>query len=274
MRSSDDQVRWVRAWPDGDTPQFRVGRIGQELVAEWPGFASLRANRSGTRTEYRLLDTSIDPWVAEKFERGQVRALLRHLGGELTFHGSAAALDGRAVILLGDSEAGKSSTTAALCKYRSANFLADDVVPVASDGDAFSVVPMETHHWLSPDAIASLDMTGSHVGATKIPVLPTLASAEPVELALIVRLTFDGGLKRPQARRLTGGSVFEVLSTSAVRFVVDEREAALHDFQQMSELAAHVPIFDLSRPRAIEFLEPSAHLIGDLLDQRQGERRT
>ena len=38
-----------------------------------------RADRSGNRTEYRLLDPSIDPWVAEKFERGHVRALLRHL---------------------------------------------------------------------------------------------------------------------------------------------------------------------------------------------------
>jgi hypothetical protein len=246
-----------------------VGRIGQDLVAEWPGFASVRANRSGTRIDYRLLDASIDPWVADKFERGHVRALLRHLEGELTFHGSAAALDGRAVVFLGDSEAGKSSTTAALCKYRSAMFLADDVVPIMAGGDAFSVVPMETHHWLSPEAIASLGLDGSPIGSRKIPVLPTLASTAPVELALIVRLTFDGELKRPQARRLTGGAVFEVLSTSAVRFVVDERETALHDFQQMAELAAHVPIFDLSRPRAIEFLEPSVQLIGDLLDRRR-----
>jgi hypothetical protein len=56
------------------------------------------------------------------------------LQGLEVFHASAAALDGRAVALLGPSGAGKTSVVLELCRL-GGDFLADDVVALEIDGD-------------------------------------------------------------------------------------------------------------------------------------------
>src|SRR4051812_23307843 len=109
MQAVDAGVHWVRAWPNDDAFEFRIGRLGDKLVAEWPGLAVLRTDRSGKHPEFRWIDEPVDPVVAERFRRGRLHALLRHLRGELTFHAAAVSLRGVAVMFLGASNAGKSS---------------------------------------------------------------------------------------------------------------------------------------------------------------------
>jgi hypothetical protein len=203
--------------------------------------------------------------IVDKFQRGQVRALLRHLQGELTFHGAAAALEGRCVALLGASEAGKSSTAAALGKYRSAQFLTDDITPIVDREGSLFVVPYETHHWLTSDSIGSLGMGSGRDDSQKRPLPPTLRAVEPAELALVVQLEFDSQVEGPRLRALTGRAVFEALNHSAIRFIVDDQAVALHDFKRISELARQVPVFELRRPRVMGSLRACADIIADLL---------
>jgi hypothetical protein len=266
MSGWEDQVQWVHAWPNSEQPEFRVGRIGQDLVAEWPGFASLRSDRAGTRSEHRFNDPSVDPMIAAKFQRGQVAALLRHLRGELSLHAAAAEIAGRSVVLLGESNAGKSSTIAGLSKYRAARFLADDIAALIVDDGIFQVRPTETHHWLAPDSIDTLGLETPSQDWDKHPIMPVMTAAHPAEIAVIVKLGVDAGAPAPQLSRLHGGAVFELLSSSAIRFVLDEERTALRDFQTMAELAAQAPVFELRRPPGIEWLRPCVNVIGDLLE--------
>jgi hypothetical protein len=196
--------------------------------------------------------------------------MLRHLRGELSFHAGAAAKDGGAVVLLGASTAGKSSTIAGLSKYHGAQFLADDIAALAVQDGAFSVLPGETHHWLAADSIATLGLDTPSEWE-KSPVAPTLAAAEPAKVAVIVKLEIDGGVAEPRLSRLRGRTVFEALSKAAIRFVVDEEPAALHDFETMAEVAAQVPVFELRRPTGIEWLRPCVKVVGDLLDACRGK---
>jgi hypothetical protein len=266
MSSTNEQVRWVRAWPDDDRPEFRIGRIGSDLVAEWPGFASLRTNRSGTQSEHRFIDPSIDPTLAAKFQRGQVAALLRHLRGGLSLHAAAAAKEGEGVVLLGSSQVGKSSTIAGLCRHRGAEFLADDIAAFVTHAGTFRVLPVETHHWLASDSIQTLGLDGASDDWDKNPIAPTVVAAAPARVAAIIKLEVDDSVTGPRLSPMRGRTVFEALSRSAIRFVVDEMPTALHDFETMAELAAQAPVYELRRPTGIEWLRPCVNVIGDLLD--------
>jgi hypothetical protein len=255
---TDRRIRWVRAWPDPERPRFRVGRLGADLIADWPGVATLAANRAGTRCDYRLVGDALAPAVAAKFHAGQVRGLLRHLQGELTLHAAAVALDGAGVLLVGDSGAGKSSLAAALCSHHGADFIADDIAGIVLGPPR--VVRLETHHWLLPQSRAVLGL-GTAEAAAKEPSTPARLAVEPARLVAIVLLDFDDRASAAALTPRTGRAVFAALNGAAIRFVVDEPGVALHDFDQIASLAAEVPSFRLSRPRSAGGLLGDAALV-------------
>jgi hypothetical protein len=92
-------------YADGCT--FQVARDGRELWAQWP-------------SHYTVLD--VEPYLL-----GPVIGFALRLRGTLCLHASAVVVDGRAVALLGPSQAGKSTTAAA---FGAAGYpvLADDLV--------------------------------------------------------------------------------------------------------------------------------------------------
>src|SRR5580658_6497898 len=108
-------IRWLQEWRTGGSIDFRIGRDGDDLVAEWPAFGELRARRLGGTHRFTPCP-GVDPARAEKFSTGAVRALLRHLEGRLSLHASAAARDGVAGVFLGPSISGKSTLVADLCR--------------------------------------------------------------------------------------------------------------------------------------------------------------
>jgi len=261
------RVQWVRAWPDDERPEFRIGRSGDDLIAEWVGFATLRSNRSGTRAEYRVDDPCASPEIVEKVGRGQVRALLGHLQGKLSFHGAAAAIDGNAFLILGGSGAGKSSTAAALCALGLADFVADDTAPVEiRDGSAW-IDRVEADHWLPDDTARALGH-GPSGSRFKQRLAPPSSTQKATRLITIVKLEFDDDLSHPSVRQLAGQEVFHALTTSMLRFVLDEAAVALRDFEQLTSLATIVPVFELKRPRGIESLEKNCTVILGLVENR------
>jgi hypothetical protein len=265
----DGEVLWIREWREGGPVHFRIGRVGHELVAEWVGIAELRAKRSGECAAFRLSD-GIDDEQASKLRRGAAEALLRHLRGRLSLHASSAARDGDAILFLGDSGTGKSTTVAQLCQSNGFELLADDIAFLEETDAGWHVVPSEDVHWLCADAAV---LFGAPMGTEKRPMHATQLATAGARLALTVKLVFDDELARPQARRMGGEAAFVALGSGMLRFALDDRSVDLRDFGLLSKAHATAPMYELRRPRSLEALPEVLDVVLALADKEKRKWR-
>jgi hypothetical protein len=237
----DAPVRWLATHEERGRDVFRIGRSGDVLVAEWLDTARLIASRDGRHSELRF-EAGVGPLVREKIERGSSMVLLRHLRGALGMHAGAVAIEGRAVVFLGRSGAGKSTAVDALCMHHDADLLADDAVAIDQSEHGHAVVPTERMHWLDarPGKTASL--------ARRV-------ATGPVPLRAFVELTFADGPAALQP--MTALDAMEALVPSCARFVVDEDDEQRKELDRLSTLVREVPVVRLCRPRNLGDLEAS-----------------
>jgi hypothetical protein len=258
--ASESAVRWIREWKGDGLADFRIGRDGEDLVAEWVGTGVLRAKRSGGRSQFTPAP-GVDAARVEKFHRGLVRALLRHLEGNITLHASAVAMHGVAVAFAGVSGSGKSTTAADLCAHGEREdeieMLADDTVAIelvppsrreatVREGSRYAVLPTESSHWLLPDAARALGIEGGPLHF-KTEIQASRLAQRPVPLVAVLTLAFDPSLSRPVLRRVHGKEAFRALNLSLFRFLIDEDVATLRDFEQLSSFCNAVPVYSLVR---------------------------
>jgi hypothetical protein len=245
---------------------FRIGRRGNELVADFVGLGLLCADPSGSSAVFEPAPDA-DPLAIEKLKNGLVPALLRHLQKELTFHGAAVAIDGRAIVCVGTSGAGKSTLAARLCNTRGAAFLADDTSAVDFRTSALTVLPTERVHWL----VSARDAPDPE-GEWKYAVTPRTLAESASPLAVVCRVRFDeaaGGV--PVVTRLRGNAALEALIPSVIRFAIDDPEAHLREAEQLGELARRVPVFDFVRARGDErALDEAVECLEDLVHRTPG----
>jgi hypothetical protein len=210
----------------------------------------------------------MDRATVDKFSRNLVRALLRHLEGRLTLHAATFATDAGAIACLGAGGFGKSTLAAAACRRDGVRLLGDDTAPIDLAGTP-SVAPTEHVTWLFTDDVEAVRKRGVHARLRKEPVPAPRAAREPVPLVALVALSFDERLTEPTVTRVTGRRSFEHVSLAAVRFVIDEREVVLHDFDQISSLVARVPVYELARPRDLGQLDASVDALFMLPEARR-----
>lgn len=111
-----------------DERQFRI--ISFTPTEQYFDFAGVgRFVISDGRKVATDLAPQFDPRLASLPLLGPVMATLFHVRGYAVLHASALAIDRRAIVLLGDKGAGKSTTAAALIAG-GWDLLADDVVPL------------------------------------------------------------------------------------------------------------------------------------------------
>jgi hypothetical protein len=269
LHAEPSTVRWTREWRTGGILDFRVGRSGQELVAEWPGLCCVRMTRSGAVRHFRPGE-SVDEERAARLLRGPVQALARHVSGKMSLHASAAALDGAAVAFLGASTCGKSTLVADLCRS-GFELLADDVAFLEERADGFYVVPSESMHWLREDAARLLG--GVDARSAKFQLAPAVVARGPVRLSLVVGLRFDESSPRAMLRRLEGHEAFRWLRTSLFRLVIDEPEVDARDFAKVAALNAGVEVFELRRRQRLEQLHDGAELLRGALGRLRSTGR-
>lgn len=135
----------LRVWRILDGRYFRlrfldgtvivVERNGLELWATWPDHLTLE-------------DTAT-------YLLGPIMGFVLRLRGTTCLHASAVAIDGQAIVLVGRSGAGKSSTAAALAQ-RGYAVLSDDVVALADFGTSFAVHPAYPRLRLWPESASAL----------------------------------------------------------------------------------------------------------------------
>lgn len=240
---------------------FRIGRAGDTVVAEWVGLARLSARRDGSASEL-VPEPGADPADLEKVRRGSAALLLRHLRGELAFHGAAVEIGGRALVLLGRSGQGKSTLAAKLCARAGATLLADDAVALdrAAPG-AFEVRRLEENHWLDEGARAALGFAGVDESEGKSPTRAARLGPSAVPLAAFVELAYED-VTEPRIRSI-GGTVaaLAALVPQAVRFVLDEPEMQRAELDELVQIATCVPVLVLERPRGYDALDRTVDLM-------------
>jgi hypothetical protein len=106
----------------------------------------------------RLWGTCLPPLTMEDlavYLRGPVMGFVLRRRGVMALHASAVAVQGRAVVLCGPSESGKSTTAAALA-LRGVPVLSDDVTALSDGIAGFQVEPGYPRICLWPDAVRDL----------------------------------------------------------------------------------------------------------------------
>lgn len=119
----------------GDGTEFIVDRAGTEVWATWPDTLTLEDT-----VTYLL---------------GPILGLVLRLRGTTCLHASAIAMDDRAIVLLGQAGAGKSTTAAAFAEL-DYPVLSDDIVPLRAEGDSFLVLPGYPNLRLWPASVETL----------------------------------------------------------------------------------------------------------------------
>lgn len=235
-------IIWLADATDQTRVVFRIGRDGDRLLARWAGLGTLITNRDGSDATFEE-EPGADARLVAKLRTGTMRALLRHVRGELTLHASGVAARGRAIAFVGDSGAGKSTLAFSLASGRyDFALLSDDCLCI----DGTTALPSETCAWLDAAARTALDL-GSCNG--KAPAVAPRVAGEPVPLHAIVHLAYGDA---PGVRQLRGAAAAAVLARAVIRFVLDEPSVHRADLERMAELAQRVSVLELVRPRGFE----------------------
>lgn len=188
---------------------------------------------------------------------GVVFGVLLAQRGVFTLHASAVAIRGTAVAFLGEKGAGKSTTAAALLQ-RGHPLLTDDVLAIGNvDNDPPTAYPAFPRMKLWPDAIAA---NGRRVAPlpcvtpeSEKRVQPTEQFAQtPAPLSRIYVL--DDG-PRIHASRMSEQEAFRAILPHryAARFLGENGEEKAH-FDALRQIATSVPVYRLTRPRALDRL--------------------
>lgn len=254
-------VRWLAQSLDHGAVAARVGRDDRGLVAEWPGRAHFSVSPDGSQQVFSA-ELGADPVEVDKLRRGAVRLLLAHLAGGIPLHGSAVAIDGRAVVFLGDTEHGKSTLAAAMCELFDGSLLADDAVVVERRAESHAVLALEESHWLAAAAAAAVGRR-DEVHAEKAPLRARRCDVNEAPLALVAHLSFLESIDEPRIVPVHGLDAVAGLLSQMTRLVVDDPAIARRDLSALADLVERTPIVRLERPRRLDLLQTTARLVAE-----------
>lgn len=256
----DCDITWLAEVAENGVTLARVGRSEGLLIADWPQIGRLIVERSGSNARF-VPSPDADPVQRAKIEGGVVRLLLRSLDGKIGLHASAVGRDERALLFLGKPREGKSTLAAALCQALDAELLADDAA--ALDSEPWRVVPTEHTHFLDDSAVHALgiDRVFTSMLRAKAGVVASRRATRSHRLLAIVRLSFDDSCAEPRFRRLRGADAMACLVPQTIRLALDEPERHRIELRLLTDLASHIPVYELSRARGFEQLPRTISLV-------------
>ncbi len=256
-------LRWLAEHFENGALAFRIGRAGDELVAEWIGMTTLRARRDGTNVRWEDVPGAPADEL-DKIRRGSGRLLLRQLGGELALHGAAVARGGRAVLVLGRSGQGKSTLAAALCKA-GATLYADDAACIErTEAGEWRVLAGETNHWIDGASRVALGLPREWDAKWFSPA-PRAAASGAAPIVAIVDLVFADEAETVRLVPRYGFEAASALVPQVARFVLDEPEVQRREVERLAELVEALPVYALVRPRGHAHLGAAVAAVLDLL---------
>jgi hypothetical protein len=247
--STSGSVRWIHEVRVDDAVTFRRGKLGSRMVADWPGFARLTCARDGSAATL-VPAAGVSRRAIEDLRGGPVNALLRDLAGQLALHASAVAIEGKAVMFLGENGAGKSTAAAEMCLGHRAQMLADDVALLEIGEAGVDVLPSDGRHWLTRESCLALGIPQPRAGASgdKRELRSSNIAGGPCPLALVVALCFGPSLATATLRPLRGSDAARLLLAAAIRFDVEDARARRREFEQVTTVYRRAPFLELVRP--------------------------
>jgi hypothetical protein len=199
---------------------------------------------------------------------GNVLACICWRRGQLAFHGSAVAIDGRAVLLLGPRELGKSVLAAALAR-RGHCLLSDEVAAVAGA----RCFPAGSMLSLADDALdaagIALDTLPQYTNfplAKRLWIAGPRPEARPYEIAAVLRLKKAEANAPIEPVRLESDEAVETLLDQFYRRDMLKILATDAGARREAEaLVAAAPVYRFPVPRTLDRIEEAADHIADLV---------
>jgi hypothetical protein len=204
--------------------------------------------------------------VVAELVRGHVLGAVLRRRGLIALHGDVFALDDRAVILLGTSGTGKSTTMAAI-NQRGCPILSDDKAVFAKDGAGYLIQPAYPSLRLTPKAAEALA-----VAVENMPLAPGRTDKRALELdpdpdasmrfcsfPLPPLVIYHLAPRDPEldAPRIVPLPHAEALALSArntyTGYAVPSSQRAYH-FQALARIAERVPVRRVERPDSLAML--------------------
>jgi len=228
---------------------FRSGTSAQGLIAEWPGLARLDCSRDGTRFQVTA-HGGAGPQALQKL-RGFIRVLLSERRGSLGLHAAAACLGSRAVLILGDSGAGKSTAAAELCLRYGGKLLADDAACLRMTRGSAYVQRTERLHFLSDESCVGLRLSSSRrvPNAAKQLIPAVRAASRSCRLGLVAFLRFDDSVAETTCRAVHGYEAVLLLLRSVLRFDVEDKVARQRELDQLVLICEQSSVIEIVRRR-------------------------
>lgn len=232
---------WIQQWRVDDAPAWlSCARVDEGYALRFTGVADVLIDVRARRIVYEPHDgASLDAVAAVL--AGQVIPRVMTLDGTPVLHASAVAVDGRAIVLTGESGAGKSTFAAAVCAA-GGELIADDFVPLSARGDAVTCAPTSSAIHLTD---ASLEILVDAFGATPRPLVRA-CGARPV--GTIYLLESQPG-ETPRIARVHPRDAFMRLFRSSYRLDSAALSTAASEFAQLAAAVGSVPVHTARLPR-------------------------
>jgi hypothetical protein len=197
--------------------------------------------------------------------------------GEFVLHASSVVtgdeLNGRAILFLGESGAGKSSTAIG-CALVGATLLGDDFALISLDVDPPTVAPANVgvRLWEEIAAAVSPDDPGAPVAefTSKVRIFPSAARSRAVtDPQPIGALVFLGprlpAATEPLLETISSAEAFMRLLEGSYRVTVSDPEDRLRAMDQAARLVNSVPSVRLRMPENVDDLSSSCERVLELV---------
>lgn len=225
-----------------------------ELILKVPGVADFYV-ANGHLVEYVCHDSADSEWVRLYLE-GVVLVALLHQRDIISFHASSFVFDGRGVMILGETGAGKSSLTLSFA-LDGAGFLTDDLTPVIFTGGRPSVMPLNRRMKIRTSTVAELGveperLTDAESGTGKkyMKIMPAAVMEHPIDVILKIEV---GDVSEPVFENPAPADKFSLMRSEVCSWEIlagmPETEAAY--LQQILEIVQKVKICRVTRPAGI-----------------------
>jgi len=269
VSSADATTLWIHEMRDHDRVTYRLGRQGQELVAEWPAIGRIMCCTDGSGA--RLIPAEPATPTSLAMLQATATVFVGELRGGLALHASAVSLESRGVLVLGESGSGKSTAAATLCARHGAELLADDATLLIERDETLLIEPSEREHHLTQESLAAL-------GKPRLPSLPWMdktvvpaeaAASTPAPLALIATLEFDEACARAEPRSLRGVEAAAKLLASLFRFNFPDGPARRNELDRVMRIHERTRVIEIRRPRSKPDVAP--YIVEALLGDSRGQ---
>jgi len=213
----------------------------------------------GREVVYSVVQGADPEWV-QLYLNGQVLVALLHQRKVINFHASSFILDGRGVMVLGDTGAGKSSLTISFV-LAGAGFLSDDLTPVLFREGVPYLMPLHRRVKIREGTAVQLNLgrerlTDAEAGTGKKYLSLDRSGVEEQALHTILKIE-TGDVSEPMFHEPSPAEKFSLLRSEICSWEIlagmPETEASY--LQQLIDIIRQVRFVRVVRPGGIRIVE-------------------